>query len=65
MEDRQSRIAWQIINDVSKRNSTTKAKLKATNQQERIKPWKEHFQYLLGTPPKIHMNQSRKLLVSN
>ena len=34
VEDRQSRIAWQIINKVSRRNSTAKAKLKATNQQE-------------------------------
>ena len=37
VEDRQSRIAWQTINEVSRRKSTTKAKLKATNQQERIK----------------------------
>ena len=35
--DRQSRIAWQQINEVSKRKSTVKAKLKAANQQERIK----------------------------
>ena len=34
MEDRQSRIAWQTIKEVSRRKSTTKAKLKATNQQE-------------------------------
>ena len=32
VEDRQSRIAWQAINEVSKRKSTTKAKLKAANQ---------------------------------
>ena len=37
VEDRQSRIAWQTINEVSRRKSTAKAKLKATNQQERIK----------------------------
>ena len=37
VEDRQSRIAWQTINEVSRRESTTKAKLKAANQQERIK----------------------------
>ena len=37
MEDRQSRIAWQTINEVSRRKSTVKAKLKAANQQERIK----------------------------
>ena len=33
MEDRQSRIAWQTINEVRRRKSSTKAKLKATNQQ--------------------------------
>ena len=53
MEDRQSRIAWQTINEVSRRKNTTKAKLKAANQQERIKLWKQHFENLLGNPPKI------------
>ena len=53
MEDRQSRIAWQTINEVSRRKSTAKAKLKAANQQERIKLWKQHFENLLGNPPKI------------
>ena len=53
MEDRQSRIAWQTINEVSRRKNTAKAKLKAANQQERIKQWKQHFENLLGNPPKI------------
>ena len=53
VEDRQSRIAWQTINEVSGRKSTTKAKLKAANQQERIKLWKQHFEDLLGNPPKV------------
>ena len=53
MEDRQSRIAWQTINEVSRRKNTAKAKLKAANQQERIKLWKQHFKNLLGNPPKI------------
>ena len=43
VEDSQSRIAWQTINEVSRRKSTVKAKLKAANQQERIKLWKQHF----------------------
>ena len=34
VEDRQSRIAWQMINEVSRRKSTAKAKLKATSQQD-------------------------------
>ena len=53
MEDKQSRIAWQTINEVSRRKNTAKAKLKAANQQERIKLWKQHFENLLGHPPKI------------
>ena len=53
VEDRQSRIAWQTINEVSRRKNTAKAKLKAANQQERIKLWKKHFENLLGNPPKI------------
>ena len=53
VEDRQSRIAWQAINEVSRRKSTTKAKLNATNQQKIIKLWKQHFENLLGNPPKV------------
>ena len=52
-EDRQSRIAWQRINEVNRRKSTAKAKLNTTNQQERTKPWKQHFENLLGNPPKV------------
>ena len=53
VEDRQSRIAWQTINEMSRRKSTAKAKLKAANQQEGIKLWKQHFENLLGNPPKV------------
>ena len=53
MEDRQSRIAWQTINEVSSGKSTTKAKLKVANQQKRIKLRKRHFENLLENPPKV------------
>ena len=53
VEDRQSRIAWQTINEVSRRKITAKAKLKAANQQERIKLWKQHFENLQGNPSNV------------
>ena len=53
VEDRQSRIAWQTINEVNRRKNTAKTKLKAANQQERIKLWKQNFENLLGNPLKI------------
>ena len=34
VEDRQSRIAWQTVNKVSRRKSTARAKLKAASQEE-------------------------------
>ena len=38
---------------MSRRKNTAKAKLKPANQQERVKLWKQHFEHLLGNPPKI------------
>ena len=52
VEDRQSRIAWQTINEVSRRKNTAKAKLKAANQQERIKLWKQKLRKLTWKPTK-------------
>ena len=60
VEDRQSRKAWQMINKVSRRKSTAKAKLKATNQQERMKLWKQHFEHLQGNPLKVTHDHSLK-----
>ena len=42
-----------MINEVSRRKSTAKAKLKATSQQDRIQLWKQHFKNLLGNPPEV------------
>ena len=45
VEDRQSRIAWQTVNEVGRKKSTVKAKLKATSQED--------FENLLGNHPKV------------
>ena len=53
VDDRQSRIAWQTVNEERRRKSSAKAKLKATRQQERIQLWKQHFENLLKNSPKV------------
>ena len=53
VEDRQSKIVWQMINKESRKKSTAKAKLKATSQQEWLYLWKQHFENLLGNPLKV------------
>ena len=62
VEDRQSRIAWQTINEVSRWNNTAKAKLKATSQQDRIHLWKQPFENLLGNPPKVTHELIRRII---
>ena len=54
VEDRQFRMAWQTINEVSRMKSTAKAKLKATSQQDWIHLWKHHFENLLPHPEVTH-----------
>ena len=53
IEDRQSQIAWQTVNEVNKRKSTARVKLKPATQEERIHVWKEHFKNLLRKPSKV------------
>ena len=52
VEDEQSWIAWQTVNELSKRKITARAKLKAASQ-EQIHLWKEHFKNLLRKFPKV------------
>ena len=62
VEERQSRIAWQTINEVSTRKRTAKTKLKATSQEEWIQLWKQHFENLLGNPPKVTHEPVRRII---
>ena len=52
VEDRQSRMACQTVNEVS-RKSTSRGKLKLAGQEESNHRWKEHFKNQLGKPPEI------------
>ena len=47
---------------MSKRKSTSKAKLKAAIQEERMHTWKEHFKNLLGKSPKVTDKPIRKII---
>ena len=62
VEDRQSRMAWQTEKEESKRKNTSRAKLKAASQEERIHVWKEHFKNLFGNSPKIKDRPIAKII---
>ena len=53
-----------MVNEVSRRKSIAKAKLKATSQEERIHLWKQYFENLLGKPPKV-THESITKIISN
>ena len=47
---------------MSKRKSTSRAKLKTPNQEELILTWKEHFKNLLGKSPKVTNKPFTKII---
>ena len=49
----QSAVAWKIVNEISRRKTSHKAKIRANSQKERLQKWKGHFQKLLGTEPSV------------
>ena len=51
--NKKSGTAWKTINEISGRKSTNKAKIKATDNQDRIQKWQDHFKELLGNQPDI------------
>ena len=61
VEDRQARLAWQTVNEISGRKSAPSSKLKAASQEDRLLKWKEHFKNLLGNPPKITDKNIQKI----
>ena len=63
-EDRQSRIVWQTVNELSKRKRTYRAKLNAASQVEPIHTWKEHFKNLLGKSPKVTDKLITKIIIN-
>ena len=62
IEDRESWTSWQTVNEVSRRMSTTKAKPKATSQQEWLHLWKQHFENLQGNSPKVTHEPITKII---
>ena len=62
IKDRQSRIAWQTLNEVNKKKSTTRTKLKAASQEEWIHIWKQHFENLLEKSPNVTHEPITKII---
>ena len=61
-DNKQSATAWQIVNEISGRKSSNRAKLKANSNEERIQLWQNHFQNLYGKPPNITKVLTRRII---
>ena len=56
---------YKFSNEVSKRKSTAKEKLKVANQQERIKLWEQHFENLQANPPNVTQEPITRIISKN
>ena len=61
-DNKQSATAWQIVNEISGRKASNKAKLKANSDEERIQLWHNHFKELYGKPPNITKTPTRRII---
>ena len=61
-ENKQSSLAWQTVNEITGRKKSIKAKIKTSNQEERLKKWMNHVQNLLGKSPIVSDNTIEKVI---
>ena len=52
-DNKQTALAWKIVNEISGRKSSNRGRLKATSQEDRLDKWKTHFKNLLGNAPEV------------
>ena len=64
VEDRQSRIAWQTINEVSRRKNTAKAKLKAAKPTRKNKTVETALRKLTWKPTKKKTHEPITRIIS-
>jgi exonuclease III len=60
--NKQSAKAWKVVNEISGRKSSNRAKLKASDDEERLEKWKQHFQNLLGKTPTVNTQQTQRII---
>ena len=61
-ENKQSSLAWQTVNEITGRKKSIKAKIKTSNQEERLKKWMNHVQNLLGKSPIVSDSTIEKVI---
>ena len=62
LADRQSRIAWQTVNEMNKRKNTSRANLKVASQEEQKVIWKKYLKNLLGNSSKVTNKPITKIM---
>ena len=60
-----STLAWKIVNEVSGRNNSNRAKLKANSGKERIQIWNDNFKELFSKPLIPTSNDESTLTIQN
>ena len=61
-ENKHSSLAWQTVNEITGRKKSIKAKIKTSNQEERLKKWMNHVQNLLGKSPIVSDSTIEKVI---
>ena len=55
-------LAWETVNEFTRRKGTNRGRIKAKSPEERVSKWKLHFSNLLGQPPSVTIKPTASII---
>ena len=62
IQHQKSGLAWETVNEFTRRKGTNKGRIKAKSPEERVGKWKTHFSNLLGQTPSVTIKLTASMI---
>ena len=62
IQHQKSGLAWETVNEFTRRKGTNRGRIKAKSPEDRVSKWKIHFSNLLGQPPSVTIKPTASII---
>ena len=62
IQHQKSGLAWETVNELTRRKGTNRGRIKAKSPEDRVSKWKTHFSNLLGQPPSVTIKPTASII---
>ena len=62
IQHQKSGLAWETVNEFTRRKGTNRGRIKAKSPEDRVSKWKTHFLNLLGQPPSVTIKPTTSII---